>query len=1725
MPDSSSSHSEASESPSPEQQPSALRRWGRRVLWTIGIALGTLVLLVGAVLLALQTESGATAAAQWLASTANPLPNTELTVDRASGSWIRSLRLTGISLTRTDSTSGTSVQMAEVDTLTARYRLLPLLRGRLHVTDLSVEGPSATMRQDADSTWDWAKVLPEAPEEPDTSAAMPIQVDRIHVDGGAFSARFYAGGRDSTAHIRDLHLLAHDFESDSTVTGRVDTLGLRGQPAGDTTDLRLALRGGLTDSSFTLDALQLTSPRSRVWGQGHVRLPSDPTGTVDDVQLRLQAAPFALRDLTPFAPTLDVDPRETVEIDLHVAGSGQRMMATLDGSFSGGGTVSVEAEATPTTTTSPEGPPLYYRLDAEVRDLTTSLLGPTDTTQNRLNTRIAVDLSGQSLTTLDGTADFRLTDTRWANLHTPVLNANTTLRDGEATIDVEGTLNQARIRANARTRPLDDAPSATLTARVRAFDVAAFAPDAGVESNLSADAEVKARALGSEAQEIDAALTVGSSRVGLQRINTGRATVSVRPDRARFDGRFALPEGGVQAAGFAALDGTEQFALERAQLNRFNVAALIGDTTASRVTGTARLEGRGFSPETMNVDGTVTLRDSHYGPYEVPSLQTQAALDDGRLETSTSATVNGSTWALELTGRPFSAAPRFELARGRFQNVDIGSFLQDTTQSSQLHGTVQGTVQGTDPATMTADAGITLDTSRVNQQRINDASLTLRLQDARTESVLTLDTPEGGLRLAATARPFDTVPTYRVTEGEFDELDVGALAGLPDVRTSLSGSLTVDGRGTTASSMNLDAALSFTESQINDAILSEGRLSVSTGSGRATTDGEFAVAGGMVRWTGRVDSLETTPAYQVRTTVDSIDAGALAGLDTLSAHVESLHWTLDGRGTDPNTLSTSTALSVGNVRVDQFTLESAALRGQFRRGQLALDTLTVQSNAFESWGTGVLAVTDTTASSDFSLRTTVTNPQPLEPLLDAETLRLETGTVKARIYGASMATQRFDGEAMLEGLVYDEIRLAGADIDFNGQRGRDQLFARVGINGTLTFLSTPAVSIQETRLDALYDGETVDLSSTVHLTPNHSGSLDANIVSTSEQTEVTLNKLSLRLENTRWSLQQEATITANDQYRIGGLLLRSGSQQIAVDGVVDFEGTQNLVATIDELQLGPISSLVGLSGLGGTLSGAADLTGPATAPHLESRLSLDLRSENREVGTLRLDASYEELALNLDATLNHTDGSTLTAEGRLPTDLRLNASTPASVVDQPVRLDLSTERFPVNWVDPFLDPATVRDIRGTLAANVEVRGTLDEPDLAGTASLEGGGATLPTLETTYRSATANLRFTEDRITLEKASLFSSNGGRLRAEGRISFPQLTLPEYNLKLNASNFIAIDTRAYRRATIDGTLTLNGTTQRPVLTGTVQVRSADIYFNEALAESAASTATVPLSEEDQLTLEQRFGIRLSDADTTAFDTYDALEMDLTVQIQRNTWLRSQSRPEMNIQFTGDLDVSKSVSEDPQVFGSIEVLPERSTLRQFGQEFQITEGTLTFNGDPTLPYLALEAVYEQRARGSQGNEVTITLRLEGRGEELSPTLSSDPPMDTRNILSYLATGRPADELLSGSGEGENFATQLALGQATNFVENLAASELGLDVVRVELRTSGTSYLTVGRYFTPRFFVSIDQPVTTSNLSNFQSTQYLPDLTLEYQLMDTLMLRALNNQQSLQLNLLFEYAY
>ncbi|MFB6279534.1 MAG: translocation/assembly module TamB domain-containing protein [Salinibacter sp.] len=1715
----------APDAPAPDDA-SRRWRWGRRVLWGLGGLMGTVLLAVGLFLLVLQTETGATATVQALASYANPLPGTTLSVEQASVDGVRDVRLTNVSLTRPDSTADMPVTMARVDTLAVRYRPSALLWGRLHLVSVSVQGPSVTMRQAPDSTWDWARLSPSAAPAPDdTSASMPVQIDQLRVGDGAFNAAFFAEERDSTARVRGLEIRAQDLHFGDAVGGRLDTLGLRGVLPADTTTLRLGTRGALSSSQLRLDTLRLSSPHSQVHGHGVARLPLGPHDTLDDVDLSLRAAPLVLGDLTMFIPGVAVDPNETITLDARLTGSGRRLSLTTEARVRNGGTVSAQVDATPRLETASDTAALRYRIEARADRLTTSLLGPPDPTQNVLTGTVAATLSGQSLDALSGTVRAELTETRLYGIDASAITLASTVEEGTAAVDLSGILNGTTFSVDGTARPLAAAPSATLSARVDSLSLAAVAPDAEIEGRISGTAQVDAQSIGTDTATYKVDATVTDSRIGAQPIESGRLSLALRSEDAVVNGQFRFPRGRLSAAGSVALDGSEQFALDRGRLENVNLAALTGDTTASRLSGTVQMQGQGFTPATMEAQTTLNVSDAHYGPHRMASLDGEARLDDGRLTADASARLNGSDWTVSITGRPFAEVPTVELTEGRFRNVDIGPFLQDTTQSSALHGTVRGRVRGTTPDSLRLDADLTLAPSQINRQPISGATLSATMRAGTLRSDVDLETPEGAVRFAVEAQPFAEPPRYRVANGTFRNLDVGALARVPGLTTDLSGSAALTARGADLSRLSVESELTVQASTINRASVSDGRLTVTTDQGRLETEGRFSVAGGSFRLNGHLDSLASTPTYALRTTARSIDVGTLAGLDTLDASVHRARWTVEGRGTSLGRLTASTRLSVDSMRLDRTRLHTLNLTAAIDDGLLRADTLLARSNVGRIEGGGLLGLAPQAGASKFDLRATVTNARPLRRLVGASALDLEEGVLDAHIYGAAGA-QRFDGTVELNGFIYDDLRLSAVSGSFNGKRGASQLLERMKVEADAGYLSVPGLTANQTQLQARYDGTTVDLSTTVELDETHTTSLEASFRPTLDSLNLHLRDVSARMGPDRWTLAHETTLRLGMAYRVDSLRLESDSQYVEAGGIIDPDGSQDFRVDLNNVRLDGIAPLIGLSGLGGRATGQLELTGPATAPTFDGALDLDLRSEENKVGTLRLIADYEDLAMDLDARLTHRDGSLLTVAGSVPADLRLQAPPSDTIPDRPIRLDASTDRFPINWVDPFLDPATLRSVTGTLTADAKVRGTLDQPDLSGTLSVADLGASIPTLNTTYRDGSARLELNGNTLQLTDSQIRSSNGGSARVTGSINFPELTVGEYDLSINASNFLAIDTPAYRKAVIDGTATLRGTIQRPALSGNVRVQRGDVHYGEVLAETEGALSTVSLDAQDQLTLEERFGVRLSSADTTTFDTYDAMSLDLNVEITNDTWLRSNSSPTMNLQFTGDLDVQKSRKQDPRVFGTIDVVGERSTLRQFGQEFQITEGNLTFNGDPFTPYLDLTAVYDQKARGTQGSEVRITLSLSGRPDELSPTLSSEPPMTTRNILSYLATGRPANALLSGDSEGGSLATQVALGQATDFVENLAASKLGLDVVRLQVRPGGSSYLTVGRYLTPQLFASIEQPVLTSSTqSSFQSTALIPDVTVEYQFSDYLLLRSRSNQQSLQLNLLFEYAY
>jgi translocation and assembly module TamB len=290
-----------------------------------------------------------------------------------------------------------------------------------------------------------------------------------------------------------------------------------------------------------------------------------------------------------------------------------------------------------------------------------------------------------------------------------------------------------------------------------------------------------------------------------------------------------------------------------------------------------------------------------------------------------------------------------------------------------------------------------------------------------------------------------------------------------------------------------------------------------------------------------------------------------------------------------------------------------------------------------------------------------------------------------------------------------------------------------------------------------------------------------------------------------------------------------------------------------------------------------------------------------------------------------------------------------------------------------------------------------------------------------------------------------------------------------------------------------------------------------------------VQLTDRDLRLIEERFGYRIQAEDTTLFDFFTALAMDISVEMERDTWLRQTSNPEMAIQFSGRLNLDKDAGElDPRIEGTIEVIPERSYVDQFGRRFNITNGTLTFNGTIENVVMDLQAEYLVPARNNDEGQVTITLSLEGRLEQPELTLGSDPQMTYTDIVSYIATGQPAGGSFQLGGY-DALLTQgagLAISQLTTILESRASEELGLDVVEIQQTNLGITELAAGKYVSPRLYVGVSQPISFGVSNTGQPTgTSATQVTLEYEFVDWLLLRLQGGNSSLQFNLFWEYAY
>jgi translocation and assembly module TamB len=1712
--------------------PSVSRTLRRVAATLVLVSCAVFALLTGS-LIALQYDPIGTWAARKVVRAIVPSDSIGIAVNHVSGTWIGSLRADGVVLTLPEGDT-----IAYIDTLYASYRILPLLSRTVHVERARAVAPFVLVARRADGVVGlegWS--VPEQGKPVVRARANDgwrFRLDALEVVRGAgrlvtpIDTAAASGRRSGVAlelsrvnvALRDLaYGRDPEFVIDSA-TGRIDMPALPSEARVGPLDVRVAAR--LAERRLDVATLHVNGPHTRVSGAGTIALPDASGAPIStDFDLNVDSLPLAL-----LHAALGNPPAGDAWLSARLAldGTTELLAGDIEASMSGGGTVSGSAALALET----DGP-VHYRADLAVASIDPALLTGDTALAGAVNGTIDVDLEGPDRMRLSGHANAVFDQFRVGPAPLRRVHLSSVWESGQAAFDLALEGDDVSADLDGTIRPFDGHPryDARGPFRVR------IAGDTADVARLAGRLAVSGTGFTPGSANADIEIALSQIDIGDVRLERGTVTASLAAGQLvwRLAAR-AADTGSIAANGSAVLGEDITYRIDRAVIRDFDIAAMLSDTVPSRID--AQLTASGVIGALAETRSTMSLalRDGRYGRMVIDTSAIDATLANGLLHAEGSARSTGGRVAFEIDAHPFRDVPDYEITRVTFSDVDLGALSADTALSTRITGTATGSGRGTSHEALELDLAVQLDSSRVNGQTIRSGEATLALRDARAvlhADVALADT--GNVTLDVTGQPFAERPTFMIEEATFRALDPFAFTGEATGRASLNGSLTGRIDGVDPETMVAEGTLVLGESRIDRETVRHGRVAWRVRDASVEADADVTIDDGLLAAQATVAFGEPELRYVVNATLQSAHperfAGKYSGRRSVDARL-----TIDGRGTDPGSMSTrihavADSTTFRDVRID--TLRLALL---IDGGIARIDTLTIRSNVADMTGRGSMPVSDAARATraDLAIEGVIESLDPIESFLGVERSSIGTGEFQVSVTGPRDALA-LEATANVTALLLGETTLVGLETALTGRLDAGLVLLSATGHVELDRLNIGGNDIRLSRLDGTWDGNelaiegdaTVDDRRNVSFTVRADPRLDAR--------RAVLERLDFSADQDRWQLVHASTVSWADGIRVDSLLMRAEDQSFAMNGVLDIDGESDVTVRMERLRIGGVADFVGYERLDGTLTASFVVQGPAAEPRITGDVDADLVADGMSSDVVATFA-YDRLRLDIDARIQPDRGSPLTINGGLPVNLALTPSaegdTSAIMSAAPGDVDLvvQADSFSVAWAEPFMDRELARGMQGLLRIDARVTGTHATPALAGSARLMQGTVAVPRLGVTYRNASLRVLLDGGVARIDSASA-AAGGGTITINGTVSLPELSLGEFDIEARLDEFRAINTGAYQ-ALASGTVALRGTTEQPRLEGNVQLVETDVHLDNIVA--GAAVEPVRLTEEQIRELEEYFGIPVRAPDRDANALFDALTIDLAVSMSRDTWVRQRSNPQLAMQLTGEVQVTKQQADSVRINGRIEAVSDRSHIEQFGKRFSIVQGVVELRGRPVEAEIDVRAVYQvPSTRDPNDAEVTITLDIDGMMADLSLTLGSEPSMENADIISYLATGRPAATSLDIGGEGRSLrsiSSEYALGQVTSLVENVAEQGIGLDVIEIEPDGLRGATLIAGRYVSPRVYVGFRQPIGR-NVDNAEasSSAEQTEVEIEYQAVRWLLLNMEASSSAISLLFRYRHAY
>ena len=384
----------------------------------------------------------------------------------------------------------------------------------------------------------------------------------------------------------------------------------------------------------------------------------------------------------------------------------------------------------------------------------------------------------------------------------------------------------------------------------------------------------------------------------------------------------------------------------------------------------------------------------------------------------------------------------------------------------------------------------------------------------------------------------------------------------------------------------------------------------------------------------------------------------------------------------------------------------------------------------------------------------------------------------------------------------------------------------------------------------------------------------------------------------------------------------------------------------------------------------------------------------------------------------------------------------------PLKGDIYFNKSRLFWLELF-SPDLVRPT-GELRGHVGLAGTRGTPALSGEAQLTQFKGELPSLGITLTDGVANLVAQADgsaRIdgTLKSVSSTggTANGGTLSVDGTLDWKVEGSPlQFNIR--GKDFLIADT----------------TDLQAVASPDLKVQFADNTF-QVRGQVVVPSASIDVEKLDE-------GVSASE-DVVVLDPADperapSSRLDLALAITLGDAVRLKGYG-LDGSLAGTLNVRSRIGREMVASGRLDV---DGRYTAYGQKLLITRGELVWSNNAVSdPRINIRA-----EREVVSSSVTAGIDVTGRASSPKATVWSNPAMGESEALAYLVLGRSLNTASTDESQKINAASS-ALTAGAGLLASQLGAKIGLDDAGVlESRTLGGSVFGVGKYLSPRLYVS-----------------------------------------------------